>query len=58
MQALRSQYKQNEGYTIGDPNLFKLRDPGKGLDPYLFIEVEGDSKKFKMAANPSNRQVS
>ena len=58
MQALQSQYKQSEGYSIGSPKLFKLRDPGDGSDPSLSIEVEGDPEKFIMAADPNNRQVS
>ena len=58
MQALQSQYKHSEGYSIRSPKLFKLRDPGDGSDPYLAIEVEGDPEKFKLAADPNNRQVS
>ena len=58
MQALQSQYKHSEGYSIRNPKLFKLRDPGDGSDPCLSIEVEGDPEKFIMTADPSNRQVS
>ena len=31
-----------------------FRDPRDGSNPYLFIEVEGDPKKFIMAPDPSN----
>ena len=31
-----------------------FRDPRDGSDPYLFVEVEGNPKKFVMASDPSN----
>ena len=58
MQALQSQYKHSEGYSIRSPKLFKFKDPGDGSDPCLSIEVEDDPEKFITAADPNNRQVS